>query len=104
MYLMRKREKYGIWNTKAKEFQFGICTDTEQQAEISLMKAIGRDFYKHRFIIKSMNNKELVRLHNEAQLKKQLEKIDEIKRQLYTAQTNLLQMKDDIISIETLDK
>jgi len=42
-------KKYGIWNTVAKCFQFGICEDTPMLAEARLHQKIGDDAKKWRF-------------------------------------------------------
>ena len=36
-------EKFGIWNTSAREFQFGICEDTPMLAKARLFQKIGDD-------------------------------------------------------------
>lgn len=41
--------KYGIWNDKAKKFQFGICEDSPMLAEARLFYKIGDDAKKWRF-------------------------------------------------------
>ena len=41
--------KYGIYNTKRKQFQFGICEDTPMLAEARLHQKIGNDAKKWRF-------------------------------------------------------
>lgn len=41
--------KYGIYNTSAKQFQFGISEDTPCLAEARLMQKIGDDARKWRF-------------------------------------------------------
>lgn len=47
---------YGIWNSIAKEFQFGICEPTKKKA-IQLFNKIGRDAYKWRFEVRKLDNK-----------------------------------------------
>lgn len=42
-------ETYGIWNSCAKCFQFGICEDTPALAEARLHQKIGDDAFKWRF-------------------------------------------------------
>ena len=42
----RNGEKYGIYNTSAKQFQFGICEDTPMLAEARLFQKIGDDAHK----------------------------------------------------------
>lgn len=42
-------EKYGIYNTIKKRFQFGICEDTPALAQARLFQKIGEDARKHRF-------------------------------------------------------
>ena len=41
--------KWGIYNTKAKEFQFRVCEDTPMLAEARLFQKIGDDARKYRF-------------------------------------------------------
>lgn len=48
-YHGRPGEKYGIWNTVKKAFQFGICEDTPMLAEARLFQKIGDDARKWRF-------------------------------------------------------
>ena len=36
-------EKYGVWNSVRREFQFGICEDTPMLAEARLFQRIGDD-------------------------------------------------------------
>ena len=45
----RPGEKYGIWNSMRKQFQFGICEDTPMLAEARLFQKIGSDAMKYRF-------------------------------------------------------
>ena len=42
-------KKYGIWNTVAKKFQFGICEDTPMLAVARLYQKLGDDAKKWRF-------------------------------------------------------
>lgn len=42
-------KKFGIYNTSAKEFQFGICEDTPMLAVARLFQKIGDDANKWRF-------------------------------------------------------
>ncbi|MFR5739543.1 MAG: hypothetical protein ACLUEC_10220 [Coprococcus sp.] len=46
--------KYGIYNTQAKKFQFGICEDTQMLAEARLAQKIGDDAKKWRFVAKRL--------------------------------------------------
>jgi hypothetical protein len=48
-YRGQKGKKYGIYNTKAKRFQFGIREDTPMLAEARLYQLIGDDARKWRF-------------------------------------------------------
>ena len=48
-YRGRKGQKYGIYNTAAKRFQFGIREDTPMLAEARLFQMIGDDARKYRF-------------------------------------------------------
>lgn len=41
--------KYGIWNSNAKQFQFGICEDTPMLAMARLYQKLGDDAKKWRF-------------------------------------------------------
>lgn len=45
---------YGIWNSVAKEFQFGIRESTPEKAERALFKKIRYDSYKWRFQVKEI--------------------------------------------------
>ncbi|NOW84303.1 hypothetical protein B0H39_002184 [Clostridium beijerinckii] len=47
---------YGIYNTYAKAFQFGICEETKNKARKKLFKKIGKDAYKWRFEVRKINN------------------------------------------------
>lgn len=47
-------EKWGIWNSIKKEFQFGIAEDTPGKAKKRLFQKIGKDAYKWRFEVKRM--------------------------------------------------
>lgn len=47
-------EKYGIWNTMQKSFQFGICEDTPMLAQARLFQVIGDDARKHRFEVRRL--------------------------------------------------
>lgn len=42
-------KKYGIYNTVAKKFQFGICEDTPMLAEARLFQILGEDAKKWKF-------------------------------------------------------
>ena len=42
-------QKYGIWNSVSKEWQFGICEDTPMLAQARLFQHIGDDARKWRF-------------------------------------------------------
>lgn len=47
-------ELYGIYNTKAEEFQFGICETSKRKALDKLFQKIGNDAYKWRFEVKPL--------------------------------------------------
>ena len=47
----RDGEKYGVWNTVRKKFQFGICEDTPMLADARLFQRIGDNARKYRFEI-----------------------------------------------------
>lgn len=51
---MNCKKRYGVWNTKKKEFQFGICEPSKTKARKKLFKKIGKDAYKYRFQIKEL--------------------------------------------------
>lgn len=53
-YRGQKGKKYGIYNTKAKRFQFGICEDTPMLAQARLFQLIGDDAHKWRFEPKAL--------------------------------------------------
>lgn len=54
--MMRGRPgiKYGIYNTKSKQFQFGISEDTPYLAQARLMQKIGDDARKWRFEVRRL--------------------------------------------------
>lgn len=45
---------YGIYNTQAKAFQFGICKPSKRKALAALFQKIGDDAYKWRFVVKEL--------------------------------------------------
>ena len=47
-------EKYGIWNTVRKAFQFGISEDTPMLAQARLFQMIGDDARKYRFEVRRL--------------------------------------------------
>ena len=47
----------GVYNTKAKQFQFDICEDTPMLAKARLYQKIGRDAEKWRFEFRRLPNK-----------------------------------------------
>ena len=47
-------DKYGIYNTVSREFQFGICEDTPMLAEARLFQKIGDDARKWRFEVRQL--------------------------------------------------
>ena len=49
--------KWGIYNTVAKEFQFGICEDSPMLAEARLFFKIGDSARKYRFEARSLPKK-----------------------------------------------
>lgn len=51
---MNCKKRYGVWNTKKKEFQFGICETSKTKARKKLFEKIGKDAYKYRFQIKEL--------------------------------------------------
>ncbi len=50
----RKGVKYGIYNTKVKQFQFGISEDTPMLAQARLHQIIGDDAKKWRFDVRAL--------------------------------------------------
>ena len=40
---MNRKKRYGVWNTKKKEFQFGICEPSKTKARKLLIIEIGGD-------------------------------------------------------------
>lgn len=50
----RDGEKYGVWNTVRKKFQFGICEDTPMLADARLFQRIGDNARKYRFEIRRL--------------------------------------------------
>ena len=53
-YHGRPGEKYGIWNTVRKCFQFSICEDTPALAKARLFQKIGDDAMKWRFEVRAL--------------------------------------------------
>ena len=51
---MNSKKRYGVLNTKKKEFQFGICEPSKTKARKKLFEKIGKDAYKYRFQIKEL--------------------------------------------------
>lgn len=49
--------KYGIYNTKARCFQFNICEDSPRLAEARLAYLIGDDAMKWRFEARELKEK-----------------------------------------------
>lgn len=47
---------YRIYNTKAKEFQFGICEPSKRKAEKKLFEKIGKDAYRLKFVVKELKH------------------------------------------------
>ena len=45
---------YGVYNTVSKEFQFGIRTETKEEALTKLVAKVGKDAYKWRFEVKEL--------------------------------------------------
>lgn len=48
---------YGIYNTVAKEFQFGIKESSKRKAWQKLFEKIGDDARKWRFVVKEIKEK-----------------------------------------------
>lgn len=46
--------KWGIWNSVAKRFQFGIAEDTPMLAEARLFQKLGDDARKWRFEVRQL--------------------------------------------------
>lgn len=45
---------YGIWNSRAKQFQFGIDEPSKKKAEKALFDKIQKDAYKWRFSVREL--------------------------------------------------
>lgn len=56
--------KWGIYNSVAKCFQFGICEDSPYKAEKKLFKKIGYDSYKWRFETRVLPKAEKEKINN----------------------------------------
>ena len=56
--------KYGIWNSKRNEFQFGIVEDTPMLAEGRLFFIIGNDARKYRFSPRKISEGEIAKMRN----------------------------------------
>ena len=48
--------RYGIYNIRAKKFQFGINEPSKRKARNKLFAKIGKDAYKWRFQVKRIND------------------------------------------------
>jgi hypothetical protein len=57
-YMGVQGKKYGIWNSVAKKFQFGICEDTPMLAVARLYQKLGEDARKWRFEPRMLPDKE----------------------------------------------
>lgn len=55
-------QKYGVWNTAKKEFQFGICEDTPMLAEARLFQRIGDDARKWRFEARALSKADIEKI------------------------------------------
>lgn len=49
-----KTKRYGIYNTRKKEFQFGINESSKKKAMKKLFSKIGNDARKWRFVVKEI--------------------------------------------------
>lgn len=64
---MKEVAKYGIWNGRVKEFQFGICEDSKEKAFQKLIDKIGGHAHKWRFEVKKISKEDTCpRLHKHA--------------------------------------
>ncbi len=54
--------KYGIWNSKRQQFQFGIAEDTPMLAEAKLFNEIGNDARQWRFKVRKLSEGELKKM------------------------------------------
>ena len=63
-YLGEYGAKYGIWNCKKREFQFGIVEDTPMLAEGRLFYLIGNDARKYRFRPRRISEVEIAKMRN----------------------------------------
>lgn len=57
-------KKFGIWNSKTKEFQFGICEDTPLLAQARLAQHIGDDARKWKFEARVLPKEVMEKLSN----------------------------------------
>lgn len=48
--------RYGIYNIRAKKFQFGINEPSKRKARNKLFAKIGKDTYKWKFQVKRIND------------------------------------------------
>lgn len=69
--LIKNKPRYfGIWNARAKEFQFGIVETSARKASQKLFQKIGKDSYKWRFEVKELK-------HGNPKAKPLLDKIEQ---------------------------
>lgn len=54
MSYQNQEKHYGIYNTKAKEFQFGINEPSKNKARQKLFDKIGNDARKYRFEVREI--------------------------------------------------
>lgn len=57
--------KYGIWNSKRQQFQFGIAEDTPMLAEAKLFNKIGNDARQWRFKVRKLSEGELKKMNEQ---------------------------------------
>ena len=55
--------KYGIWNSKRQQFQFGIAEDTPMLAEAQLFNKIGNDARQWRFKVRKISEGEIKKMN-----------------------------------------
>ena len=56
--------KYGIWNSKRQQFQFGIAEDTPMLAEAKLFNKIGNDARQWRFKVRKISDGEIKKMQD----------------------------------------
>jgi hypothetical protein len=73
-------KKYGIWNSKSQQFQFGIVEDTPMLAEAQLFNKIGNDARQWRFKVRRISDGEIKKMEEKktSSLKRQIKYLENI--------------------------